>query len=58
MKGNLIFALTRPHRDDWLIGMEFVPEVTIRLGDNEVSGTLFSIGLLIFRIDYLKPFNN
>lgn len=58
MKGSLIFAFTRPHIDDWLIGMEFVPEVTIRLGDKEVSGTLFSIGVLIFRIDYLKPFNN
>lgn len=54
MRGRFSFTFTRPHYDDWLLGMEFIPQLTIRLEDAEtLSGSMFSIGLLIFRIDYL-----
>lgn len=52
MKGKFLFGLTPPW-SDWLIGMEYIPRVTINIGE-EVTGSMFSIGILIFRLDYFK----
>lgn len=41
-------------QDEWLIGMEFVPELELTFADGvSYTGAMFSVGFFIFRIDYL-----
>lgn len=55
MGGSFRFSFTRPHLDDWLVGMEFIPKIILTLeDDSQVFGTMFSIGLLVMRLDYFE----
>ena len=45
-----LFSFTLP-KDDWLIGLEHIPE--LHLPDLGFEGSMNSIGIGIFRIDFL-----
>jgi hypothetical protein len=47
---RVLFEWTFPW-DDWLVGVEYIPE--LELTELEWVGSVFSIGILIFRVDFL-----
>jgi len=47
---GILAVWTWPH-EDWLLGLEYIP--VVEMEGIEFVGSIFSIGLFLFRIDFL-----